>query len=52
MTAHAPSLPYHLLSASIPNAAGNLIRSGDLRGYRSMAKMYTILHATGDAVQQ
>ena len=24
---------------------GNLIRSGDLRGYRSMARMYTALHA-------
>lgn len=24
---------------------GNLIRSGDMRGYRSMAKMYTSLHA-------
>ena len=24
---------------------GNLIRNGDLRGYRSLAKMYTILHA-------
>lgn len=24
---------------------GNLIRSGDMRGYRSMAKMYTKLHA-------
>ena len=24
---------------------GNLIRSGDLRGYKSMAKMYTHLHA-------
>ena len=24
---------------------GNLIRNGDMRGYRSMAKMYTALHA-------
>jgi hypothetical protein len=25
--------------------AGNLIRSGDVRGFRSMAKMYTVEHA-------
>eukprot|EP00316_Scyphosphaera_apsteinii_P022080 CAMPEP_0119309834 /NCGR_PEP_ID=MMETSP1333-20130426/17068_1 /TAXON_ID=418940 /ORGANISM="Scyphosphaera apsteinii, Strain RCC1455" /LENGTH=155 /DNA_ID=CAMNT_0007313887 /DNA_START=9 /DNA_END=476 /DNA_ORIENTATION=+ len=25
---------------------GNLIRNGDMRGYRSMARMYTALHAT------
>ena len=26
---------------------GNLIRSGDMRGYRSMARMYTAMHAGG-----
>ncbi|EPR61286.1 ubiquitin conjugating enzyme E2, putative [Toxoplasma gondii ME49] len=39
----------------IPNAdsplncdAGNLIRSGDLRGFRSMARMYTIEYASAE----
>eukprot|EP00933_Yihiella_yeosuensis_P055815 TRINITY_DN54744_c0_g1_i1.p1 TRINITY_DN54744_c0_g1~~TRINITY_DN54744_c0_g1_i1.p1 ORF type:complete len:152 (+),score=22.72 TRINITY_DN54744_c0_g1_i1:169-624(+) len=27
--------------------AGNLIRSGDMRGFKSMAKMYTVEHALG-----
>jgi len=25
---------------------GNLIRNGDMRGYHSMARMYTALHAS------
>jgi len=28
---------------------GNLIRNGDMRGYRSMARMYTALHASPQA---
>jgi len=28
---------------------GNLIRNGDMRGYRSMARMYTALHAAAPA---
>mmetsp|Transcript_94847 Transcript_94847/g.164049 ORF Transcript_94847/g.164049 Transcript_94847/m.164049 type:complete len:154 (+) Transcript_94847:76-537(+) len=27
--------------------AGNLIRGGDMRGFKSMARMYTVEHATG-----
>ena len=30
---------------------GNLIRNGDMRGYRSMAKMYTSLYAMGGSTR-
>jgi peroxin-4 len=35
-----------LLCAHSNCDCGNLIRNGDMRGYRSMAKMYTALHAS------
>mmetsp|Transcript_23388 Transcript_23388/g.51332 ORF Transcript_23388/g.51332 Transcript_23388/m.51332 type:complete len:158 (+) Transcript_23388:166-639(+) len=41
-----------LMSDSAPDSplncdAGNLLRGGDVRGYNSLAKMYTIEHAMG-----
>ena len=30
---------------------GNLIRNGDMRGYRSMARMYTNLHAAPEGAR-
>lgn len=30
--------------------AGNLLRGGDLRGYQSMARMFTIEYATNNAI--
>jgi peroxin-4 len=41
-----------LLSGPAPDSplncdAGNLLRGGDVRGYNSMAKMYTFEYASG-----
>ena len=41
-----------LMSDSAPDSplncdAGNLLRGGDVRGYNSLARMYTLEHATG-----
>eukprot|EP00928_Gymnodinium_smaydae_P063660 TRINITY_DN47179_c0_g1_i1.p1 TRINITY_DN47179_c0_g1~~TRINITY_DN47179_c0_g1_i1.p1 ORF type:complete len:156 (-),score=21.34 TRINITY_DN47179_c0_g1_i1:82-549(-) len=32
--------------------AGNLVRSGDMRGFKSMARMYTVEHALGHSASR
>jgi len=46
------SHPEHGADSPLNCDAGNLLRAGDMRGFKSLAKMYTKMHATEQALKQ